>query len=173
MSSFERLRDRLSDAERVVILGIGNELRGDDIVGPLFARKFKRFEGERVLVLDCGLAPENFANKIASFNPTHLIVVDAVDMSAPPGTIGLFDENSLPSASFSTHKPSLLHLLAYLRSLQVNPELILLGIQPHDLSLLAPVSKDVKYSLESLLKVLRKALHPILKGGYEKGGRAY
>ncbi|MBS7608987.1 hydrogenase maturation peptidase HycI [Candidatus Bathyarchaeota archaeon] len=167
----EVLKDKLRDAERVAILGIGNELRGDDIFGPLFAKKFKRFEGGKILVLDCGLVPENFASKIVFFNPTHLVVVDAVDMSAPPGSIGIFDEDSLPSASFSTHKPSLLQLLSYLRSFKVNPKLILLGIQPRDLSFMAPISKDVKYAMELAQKALAEALDPIFKDGCEEGER--
>jgi hydrogenase 3 maturation protease len=164
MSSLVKLKEWLEGAERIALLGIGNELRGDDAIGPLFAKRFRRFEGGKILVLNCGSVPENFSSKIISFKPTHLIVVDAVDMSKPPGSIGVFDESSLPYSSISTHKMTLLHLLDYLRSLNVCPKLILLGIQPKDLSLMAPVSKEAKKALGFVLNYLEKSLSPILRG---------
>jgi len=48
------LRGWLAGAERLIVLGVGNELRGDDAAGLLVARALKRFNGERFEAVECG-----------------------------------------------------------------------------------------------------------------------
>lgn len=157
------LKRALEGAKRVAVLGIGNELRGDDAAGLLFARSFRRYAGERILVLECGVAPENFTDEIGSFDPTHIVVVDAVEMSHQPGSLGLFDEDSLPRTSISTHKLSLSLLKAYLMESGINASFLLLGIQPRDIGFCAPISPEVRHAAELAVEALAEALNMLIR----------
>ncbi|MBM3308025.1 MAG: hydrogenase maturation protease [Candidatus Eisenbacteria bacterium] len=69
----------------VVVLGIGNDLRGDDGAGSLVARELGgRFPG---LVFDGGQAPENLSGPLRRARPDAVIVVDAADFGAAPGEV--------------------------------------------------------------------------------------
>ena len=61
----DRLRALLDTARRadrkVVVLGIGNELLGDDAVGDRVARELGPFNGPRFEAIAAGIAPENAA----------------------------------------------------------------------------------------------------------------
>jgi len=70
---------------RVVVLGIGNDLRADDGAGALVAQSLlERFPDA---VFDGGQAPESYAGPIRRAQPDTLIVVDASDFGGAPGEI--------------------------------------------------------------------------------------
>ncbi len=71
---------------RTAILGIGQELRGDDALGLEIARRLqKKLSGrEDVLILLAGPAPENFTGALRRFAPQRVILVDAALMGEPP-----------------------------------------------------------------------------------------
>ncbi|HQN05393.1 MAG TPA: hydrogenase maturation protease, partial [Anaerolineaceae bacterium] len=64
---------------RVVILGVGNELRGDDAAGVLAVRKLlkKKEKLDDVLIIEGAQAPENFTSVIRRFNPHLILIIDA------------------------------------------------------------------------------------------------
>ena len=74
----DELAVRLKGAVRVAVLGVGSELRGDDIAGILVINalqkskkinkniKLKTFEGST--------APENITGELRAFKPTHLVL---------------------------------------------------------------------------------------------------
>ena len=110
-----------------VIVGVGNELRGDDGAGVVVA---DRLAG-RVpwLVLDAGMAPENFLGKLLDGRPESVVLIDAAAVGAPPGTVLLLGREDLTEASPGTHGPSLLPVLEWLDEAGVAPCAVL-GIQP-------------------------------------------
>jgi len=69
-----------------VLIGIGNEISGDDGFGPELAKRLKPFLGERAI--DGGLAPENWTGPISKLGPKILVIADAVDFGGEPGDIG-------------------------------------------------------------------------------------
>lgn len=73
---------------RVAVPGIGNHLFGDDGVGVLMARELTARAGRQAdcLVLDAGTAPENFTGPLRRFRPDFVLLVDAAQLSAEPGT---------------------------------------------------------------------------------------
>jgi hydrogenase maturation protease len=58
----------------VAICGIGSKDRGDDAFGPYIVDHVR--ESERVRKIDCGLYPENYANKILDLSPELVIFFD-------------------------------------------------------------------------------------------------
>ena len=71
--SFEaQLKDFLNDFEKLIILGVGNELKSDDGVGPFIIKNLmaEDIESDRLLLIDSGTVPENFTGKIRKENPS-------------------------------------------------------------------------------------------------------
>jgi len=79
--NFDELKEFLKKKKNVVILGIGNQLRGDDFAGSLVARKLgQELKKNYVTVFDGGIVPENFTGMIKREDPSHIILIDAADM---------------------------------------------------------------------------------------------
>ncbi len=84
---------------RVLIVGCGNELFGDDGFGPAVIREIERrgWEHPDVEVLDAGSgAPQNVFSLIDEDSRVeYMVVVDAVDVGAEPGTLLEFGPEDL------------------------------------------------------------------------------
>ena len=92
-------------ARRVAVVGIGNELAGDDGVGMHVVRALGERAGARpdLLVLETGTAPENFTGPLRRFAPTVTILVDAADLGERPGAVAWADWQASDGLSASTH----------------------------------------------------------------------
>lgn len=134
-----------------VLLGIGNPLARDDGVGVWVAEHFRRAGW---LSIPAGQAPENVLGKIARLAPKVLVVVDAVEMGLPPGTIRRIVDQGARVPWGSTHSLPLFDLFAEL-SRSVG-EVIFIGVQPKDLSLGEVLSPEVAAAARRVLKVLER-----------------
>ena len=93
-----------SRREEVLVVCIGNELRGDDRVGLLVAERLES-RGLGEVVVNAGMAPENYIGLMALRKPKVLLFVDAVDAGLEPGSVVLGDVEELESeVYFTTHK---------------------------------------------------------------------
>jgi len=137
-----------------VVLGIGNELRGDDALGSLLAKKLSNLlkDNQYVTVYDAGTVPENFTGAIKKDNPSHIILIDAVDMKERPGYIRLIVVDEIANYSISTHALPLSFLIKYLESAGT-AHTLLLGIQPGNMDLSDKISIEVEKSITYLLKL--------------------
>ena len=109
MSFESQLSIFLSDCEKLIVLGIGNELKSDDGIGPFIINKLKNenIENDNILFIDTKTVPENFTGKIRKENPTHLIIVDACLMGLNPGDINIVNRYDFANIGISTHSMSL------------------------------------------------------------------
>ena len=57
----------------MIILGIGNELKCDDGVGPFVIDELKDLENPNLIIIDGKTVPENFTGKIRKEQPSHNI----------------------------------------------------------------------------------------------------
>ena len=107
------------------VIGLGNEWRGDDGVGPEVARRL----GGKVL----GGEPIGLVEALDGAG--EVVLVDAVSSGAPPGTVHVFEAGSepLPSTLFgatSTHALGLAEAVELARSLGRLPRRVLVyGIE--------------------------------------------
>lgn len=144
------LKINLDGAERVAVLGVGSELRADDIAGMTVAALIdehikKDSLNGRLKVFFGATAPENLTGEIKRYAPTHLIIVDAADTGAEPGTIDYIKPEEVAGISFSTHMMPIKILVDYLN--QSFPcEVTIIGIQPKVLSFGKSPSAEVKAS---------------------------
>ncbi len=135
----------------VVILGIGNTLKGDDGAGPLLCEQLAGRVSSQVI--DTGTVPENYIQPIVTTRPDHLIIVDAVDFGAAPGTVRLFQPQDINSVAFSTHALSPRLFLDVLRR-ETGADICLIGIQPGHTELGQPVCPAVQESVRMLADLM-------------------
>lgn len=159
------LRNKLIGAGRIAILGVGSEFRGDDACGVIVARKLKKDISskkiKRVRVFLGHTAPENFTGQIKKFNPTHLIVFDALDLGKRPGSIAVIEGCNELGASFSTHRLPFDIIKDYLCK-YITCRVIIVGIQPKYLQYNHPLSAQVQESVEKLSRQASNILQKIV-----------
>ncbi len=139
---------------RVVILGVGNVLKGDDGAGPLLCQALQGTIS--VPVIDAGTVPENYLWSVIKAHPQRVLIVDAVDFGGRPGAIGVFHAQQVRDVAVSTHASSL-RLLADVLRTEIDIDVLLFGIQPESTQLGRPVSASVRDAIETLTDLLRKA----------------
>jgi len=130
---------------KVLILGIGNTLRGDDGVGSFLASKIK--DKVPFLVFDSGTTPENYLGKIIREAPDTVIIIDAVDFGGAPGEFRILEANEVKTVNlFSTHNASISLSINYLKS-NLQADIIVLIIQPKNINFTDKLSPEVSRSL--------------------------
>lgn len=145
--------------KRTAILGIGNELDGDDAAGVLVARELKAALSARedVLILDAGPVPENFSGTLRKFQPEVVIFVDAAELARPAGSYAWVDRNEIDGFGGSTHLLPLSVLAEYLVD-ELHCQVVFLGIQParieFDVDVSPVVLKTVSEVAQELLTLL-------------------
>lgn len=96
---------RARDAERLLVIGIGNLDRGDDGAGRVLARRLSALRPAGVDIIEHGGEATSLLALIE--NRDSVILVDACRSGAGPGTVQCFDISAapLPNANFavSTH----------------------------------------------------------------------
>lgn len=138
------------------MLGIGSDLRGDDEAG-MSVLKLIRKAGHLRLFYG-GTAPENLTGDIRRFEPTHLIMVDSVEMGRKAGSIVLLSADDVKeSVSFSTHKMPVRVMTDYL-SKSFGCEFIIVGIQPKTIEFGAGMSGGVKAAVKRVASAINAAV---------------
>lgn len=152
------LNDFLTDCRRLLVLTVGNELRSDDGLGPYLASLIQEAMVKRGhLLINAGTVPENFTGKIRSENPSHILIVDAVEMREDPGTVRFIERDSISEYSISTHAMPLSFLLRYLED-QGDYRIALMGVQPENLEFGTELSPVVEGAVHDLAGVIIAAL---------------
>ncbi|ASJ17035.1 hydrogenase 3 maturation endopeptidase HyCI [Thermococcus chitonophagus] len=148
----------IKESKRIVICGIGNELRGDDAFGIVFVEKLKeKVSNENILILNCGPVPESFLGKIIEFKPDLIIFVDAVHFNGKPGELIIADPEGTLGDTISTHGMPLKILMKFIKG-HINAKAILIGCQPKSLEMFGEVSEEVKKALEKLISLFCEIL---------------
>ena len=136
----------------MLIVGIGNRLRGDDGVGPEILKRLKN-QIPTLLLFDVGQVPENYLGKIVKQRPDTIVLIDAVDLGASPGTINIIEKDDIKDESLSTHNISLKLVVKYLQK-ETSADVFLLGIQPKTTEFGREISEPIRESLEKVVRML-------------------
>lgn len=144
-----------NDLPRLVILGVGNELNGDDAAGVLLVRKLKKLlpEHERILLIEASVAPENYTSIIRNYAPEWIWIFDAADLEIEPGGVQIIDISNIDSVGANTHRLSLSLLISYFQS-EIGSETLILGIQPVTVDPFSNISLPVKQSIKQISRFL-------------------
>lgn len=148
-------------AKRVAVIGIGSDLRGDDAAGVEVVRRLKqRVRSPRVMLLEAGVAPENFTSRIKDFRPSLVIIVDTADFGGEPGEVILAEARAITGVSISTHTMPLSLLAEYLNE-ETGAKVFLLGIQPKRVGFGARMSREVERALGKLVNAFAESLRSL------------
>jgi hydrogenase maturation protease len=142
-------------SRRIIILGLGNLIRSDDGVGIHAIHQLMRDRRipESVELLDGGTLGLQLLPAIQGV--THLLVLDAINTGAIPGTLARFDMSEMEPlpGSPSVHQIGFADVMAALRLLEKFPQrMILLGVQPEETGWGDKLSNAVQTSLPALIE---------------------
>ncbi|MGV6827752.1 MAG: HyaD/HybD family hydrogenase maturation endopeptidase [bacterium] len=143
------------------MLGIGNLLLTDEGIGVHVVRQLNDQPSAGIHYLDGGTLSFTLAADIAEAD--NLIVVDATELKADPGTVKVFIneemDDFLGNAKRSVHEVGLLDLLDISRLTDDLPSnRALIGIQPKSLDWGESPSPEVEASLEEAVSRTRELL---------------
>ncbi|RLE62602.1 MAG: hypothetical protein DRN53_03720 [Thermoprotei archaeon] len=144
----------------LTIIGLGNELKGDDGVGVYIARKLRSLGHSSIIV--AGISIENHVYRVLEFDPRTVILIDAIEAGLEPGSIVLGDVKNVvhefvPITTHTIPLPLIIRIVE--RELGHSVKWLLLGIQVGSTTIGEPISEDVKESADIVIKIL----HGILK----------
>lgn len=134
---------------RKLLLGVGNDIRGDDAVGEIVAREFEKDDWETI---DCGSVPENHITLIEENQYDTVVIVDAAKMKIEPGEIRKVPREYLGVFTMSTHAMPLSTVMDFLD--KKVEEVFLIGIQPKDMSLKEGMTEEIENAKDRLLDLL-------------------
>lgn len=156
MTFESQLNNFLSDCEKLIVLGVGNELKSDDGVGPFIIKKLKgeNIENESLLFIDAMTVPENFTGKIRKENPTHMIIVDACLMDSKPGDMRIVSKDEFANIGISTHSMSLSFFVRFLEK-DTDIKIIFVGIEPETMDWGAKTTANVEKSANEFIDALK------------------
>ncbi len=140
---------------RVVIAGIGNELRGDDAFGPYLAEGLKGRISARVL--NCGTAFENYYNTIVKEAPDVIILLDTAAFGGPLGGIAVLEKDDILKIGFSTHNISPRVFMELLEG-SVKADVLMIGVRPVTTAFGAEMSDEVRAAAETLTDYFMRLL---------------
>ncbi len=150
-----------SQKPRVLVIGVGSDYRHDDAVGLIVARRLREKNLQHITVRE--MSGEGAALIAAWQGAERVIIVDAVQSGAAPGTIFRFEAHREPIPTsffhYSTHAFGVAEAIETARSLgQLPPSLIIYGIEGGDFSvgegLLPEVERAVSKTVDMLMKEL-------------------
>ncbi|AFC99068.1 hydrogenase maturation protease [Methanocella conradii HZ254] len=140
--------------ESVVLVGVGNRLRGDDAIGPAIIDMLK---GHVPHALDVGEAPENYTSMIKRLKPSVIIFLDALDFGGMPGSVTLVESEEIQRYGASTHGLSLEVAMDYLR-LETGAVVFLIGVQPERVGEGEGLSPSLVKPINDLARALIEAI---------------
>lgn len=157
MMSFEsQLEGFLSNSEKLIVLGVGNDLKCDDGVGPFIIKRLKEedIEDENLIFINAETVPENFTGKLRKENPTHIIIVDACLMNGNPGDMQIVDKDDFSNIGISTHSMSLSYFVKYLEK-DNDFKIIFVGIEPESLDYGENLTENVEKTAFDFINILK------------------
>lgn len=143
---------------KVLILGIGNTLRGDDGLGVYIVQHMAEtgvLLPDGVELLDGGTAGFDLLGLIDGYD--KIVIVDALRADDTPGSIYRFTpEHAVERrAQYSLHEVGIMEVIRTLRIAGSDPEIEFVGIVPENIrDLELTISQAVKGAIPRAMKVI-------------------
>ena len=148
------LADWFAGAKRVVIAGVGNDVRQDDGVGLKVVEALQGKVRENVCLIECETVPESYLLDIEQFKPTHVLLIDAAYLGLKPGEVSLMDAEAIANVSaITTHVLPLRIFCEYVKK-TTGAKIALLLVEPKSFELWEGLSPEVEAAAERITKVL-------------------
>jgi len=151
--------------KETLILGVGNPLRRDDGIGPEVIRLLTENRSKKnnsyklssdIDLLDGGTDGLGLIEYLKDYK--KVVIIDAVEMKLKPGTIKVFTPEeaviNINSDALSTHGFGIAELIKLAKGLDINPELIIVGIQPESIDYGEDLTTPVSSVLNNLIELV-------------------
>jgi len=139
--------------QQKIIIGVGNIYRHDDGFGPAVIKMLQTKAIANYDLLDGGTDGLALLDVIAKYEKA--IIIDAVHMSAPPGTVKIFTPEEalikIKSDVLSTHGFGIAEVIKLAEELNIKTEIVIVGIEPEDISFGEGLSKVVTAKLPEVV----------------------
>ncbi len=152
-----RLQLKLAGAHRIAVVGIGDELLTYDRLGMILAREIEKLHLPDVKVFLAGTMPENEIGPIREFHPDHVLMIDAADIGAPPGSYDIIEPGRIQARLFSTHALPLSAVMEFVAQ-DLKTMVTLVGIQPENAIECAELSDREQAGVSRLLVIINRIL---------------
>ncbi len=145
-------------AKRVLILGLGNPLLGDEGIGGRVVEELKKLQlPDGVSVVEGGTSGLGLIGLMEGHQ--RVIIVDAADMGHRPGSVIRFTPSEarfkIAEAPLSLHQIGLGEVLALSQALELAPaELVVIGIQPGQIEAGAGLSPEVEGAIPQIIRLI-------------------
>lgn len=153
--------------QRVLLAGVGNELRGDDGVGVEALRRLERELGARegLVYFESGIAGIALVQKLMD-GFDMLVILDAIDRKAEPGTVFVIAPEIDPHAApvpIDLHEAGPEGVLRLADALGVRPASVwIVGCQPEDCDVVEQaLSPSVAAALPEIILRVRELLDAV------------
>jgi hydrogenase 3 maturation protease len=143
------LADMLEKADRLLFVGVGNVLKSDDGVGVIISRQIT--ETHNILALTVEVSIENYIGKINSLDPGAILILDCMEIGAPPGSYRLLTLDHVEDITFNTHNISLNRLGEFFKT----PTSVL-GIQPQSVEFGEKLSPQVQKTADQIIRQINQ-----------------
>jgi hydrogenase 3 maturation protease len=154
----EELKKWFTNAERVVVAGIGNPIRTDDFVGVKIIQNLQGKVPEKVYLIECETVPESFMPEIVDFKPSHVLLIDAAILGLKRGETRLvFPEQVTDFPAITTHVLPLRIFCEYITKM-TEAKIALLLIEPENTEFGEDMTPTVQAAAEKIVAVLQKLL---------------
>jgi hydrogenase 3 maturation protease len=140
---------------KVVVVGIGNTLRGDDGAGSLVAHRLKARHPD--VVFDAAQAPENYLAPIRRAAPDVVVLVDAADFGGLPGEVRTATTEDVEGSMMGTHAAPLSMFMRVLKE-DTGADVVLLAVQAVTTELGQGLSDEVAEAVDGLVSRLNAIL---------------
>jgi hydrogenase maturation protease HycI len=147
---------------RIAIIGVGNEIRHDDVAGLQIVRNLKEKISElkpskNILLVEGETAPHMFINEIQDWTPTYVIMLDSAELKKAPGTVEIVREGEMHRFSTSSHSGSKQILLDFLKVSIPDIKIIIIGIQAEKITFEEGMTENVKKAVDKLTEIFVNA----------------
>jgi hydrogenase maturation protease len=152
---------------RVLVIGMGNEHRGDDAVGLIVARRLKQELTDDATVLEA--SGEGTALIAAWKGADAVVLIDAARSGGEPGTLYRLEAHTQPiPVSFlhcSTHAISAADAIELARALgEIPPQLIVYGIESKSFEAGAGLSPEAEKAAQEVVSLVRREVGRMARG---------
>lgn len=153
----------MSESEKVIVLGLGNALCGDDGFG---IHTLARLADGHVFPGHCELIDGGSQGQIlygVVEDADRLLLIDACDYGKPSGTLAVYENDEIPvwlgKAKLSAHQGSFAEVLCLAQLRGVAPrEIKLIGLQPERVEFGQPLSRAARNQIAPACQLALKCL---------------
>jgi hydrogenase 3 maturation protease len=156
------LKNWFAGAQKVVVAGIGNPIRSDDYVGLKIVESLQGKVPENVCLLECETVPESYLLDIETFNPTHVLLIDAAFLGLKPGEACLVEAEKVTNfPAVTTHLLPLRIFCDYIKK-ATGAKIGLLLIEPKCMEFGEGLSVEVESAAKALAILVLELLGQVL-----------